>query len=505
MRLHKNFFSGKIVNRNIFLVCICVVVSIFSFNRGISAQVNDGRAPTISGINIAEINETEVRILWETDEDADSMINYGLNKQYGIVRDPISNRTEHELVIEELEPSTTYHFRVLSSDASGNQSISGDFRFTTKGIVDVEDIERVESTEQRAIVEQAVAQIDKITDIEALDIIINKVQQVASGITDDLTIIGIPTVVPQTTTAVVTWTTNRPSDSTASFVPASQYNPQNANPYIFSQSSNDTNVTNHRVEIIGLEPFTEYHLQVSSKDSFGITGRSVDITFTTKSVLPQITNINLDKVEETGATITWNTTVPSSSLIEYENLETGELLSIGSPSFATSHSLRLSDLTLGTQYRAVITAENAGGERVRSDPITFVTVKDELPPVISKVTNESTIFPGSEAKIQTIISWQTDEPAVCNFYFHQGLVPGVTAEQNIPRKDENYKQEHVIVVVDFTPSTVYKFWVTCDDPSQNNARSEDFVLFTPQKEKNIIDIILENFEGTFGWVKDITG
>ena len=33
--------------------------------------------------------------------------------------------------------------------------------------------------------------------------------------------------------------------------------------------------------------------------------------------------------------------------------------------------------------------------------------------------------------------------------------------------------------------------------------SEDFVLFTPEKEKSIIDIILENFEGAFGWIKNI--
>ena len=65
--------------------------------------------------------------------------------------------------------------------------------------------------------------------------------------------------------------------------------------------------------------------------------------------------------------------------------------------------------------------------------------------------------------------------------------------------------DHVRVVTEFLPSTVYKFWVSCEDRSGNDVRTEDFVLFTPEKEKSIIDIILENFEGTFGWVKNIGG
>jgi len=50
---------------------------------------------------------------------------------------------------------------------------------------------------------------------------------------------------------------------------------------------------------------------------------------------------------------------------------------------------------------------------------------------------------------------------------------------------------------------VYKFALICADQVGNSVQSEDFVLFTPAKEKNIIDIIIENFQGTFGWVKNI--
>jgi hypothetical protein len=43
----------------------------------------------------------------------------------------------------------------------------------------------------------------------------------------------------------------------------------------------------------------------------------------------------------------------------------------------------------------------------------------------------------------------------------------------------------------------------CADEAGNTSKSDDFVLITPIKEKNIIDIILENFQGTFGWVNKI--
>jgi len=61
------------------------------------------------------------------------------------------------------------------------------------------------------------------------------------------------------------------------------------------------------------------------------------------------------------------------------------------------------------------------------------------------------------------------------------------------------------VVVDFAPATVYQFYLNCADEAGNAVQSENFVLFTPIQEKNIIDLILENFESTFGWVKNIGG
>ena len=60
------------------------------------------------------------------------------------------------------------------------------------------------------------------------------------------------------------------------------------------------------------------------------------------------------------------------------------------------------------------------------------------------------------------------------------------------------------VVVDFAPATVYQFYLTCEDEAGNSIKSDNFVLFTPIQEKNI-DLILENFQSTFGWLRNING
>jgi hypothetical protein len=151
-----------------------------------------------------------------------------------------------------------------------------------------------------------------------------------------------------------------------------------------------------------------------------------------------------------------------------------------------------------------VIAENAGGDRVKSNPLTFVTVKDEAPPIISNVTNESTIFPGGESRIQTIIEWSTDEPSHCALSYREGITGGVEPTV-IDDEESGFTEKHVQVIVEFAPATVYQFWLSCEDQAGNTVDSENYVLFTPIQEKNIIDIILENFEATFGWVKNING
>lgn len=487
------------------VILLCAVV----FVQVCSAQSNDEDAPEITNVQVQDVTSNSVTITWETDEDADSIVNYGLKEDYGIVRIPEAERTEHSITLEDLEPGRTYHFRVVSSDEEGNQGISADYKVqlgtptTNDGNGSGSQSEAESSTQStsQTTVEQIQQEIQQITDPAQLQEILNEVVKAIEGITEDLTIVGPPTVTPETTTALIEWTTDREASSEVLFAPASEYAPGN---YTYEQSNPNENVTAHAVRLIGLEPFTEYHFKVRSTDGFGITGESLDYTFRTKASLPEIRNLRIVKVEENAATLAWDTTVPAKALVEYQDLTTGAQNSKGRPTLATTHQMRISDLTLGTRYVAFVIAENGGGDRVKSQPITFITVKDTAPPLISNVTNESTLFPGGESRIQTIVEWNTDEPSYCTMTYREGVAGGV---EPTVIEDENisYTEHHVEVIVDFAPATVYQFWLDCMDEAGNARKSENFVLFTPIQEKNIIDLILENFESTFGWVKNIGG
>ena len=53
------------------------------------SAADDLVAPKISAVKIASTTETSVTLTWQTDEKADSAVNYGLQPDYGIVRIPL--------------------------------------------------------------------------------------------------------------------------------------------------------------------------------------------------------------------------------------------------------------------------------------------------------------------------------------------------------------------------------------------------------------------------------
>lgn len=491
---------AKLIFLSFLLIVSALNVSDFVFAQNVSDP------PEISNVQVGEVTDNSLTITWETDKDADSVVNYGLQPDLGIVRIPVPDRRSHSITLNNLEAGRTYYFRVISADENGNQGISADYKIQMSGSPQTgegsgQGEATTEGTPQTPTVEEVVEQVNEIKDPVQLKEILNEVVKAIQGITEDLTIIGPPTVIPETNTALIRWTTDREANSEVLFSPTNGFDGTN---YQYSQASTDGLTTVHEIRIIGLEAFTEYSFKVRSTDTYSIVGESKNFTFTTKASLPEIRNLRVLKVEENAATLAWDTTVPAKALIEYQDQTTGSQNSVGRPTLATSHQMRLADLTLGTRYVAFVISENSGGDRVRSQPIQFITVRDIEPPLITNVTNESTLFPGGESRIQTIIEWATDEPAACVMTYREGVAGGT--EPTVREKEtKEYNTRHVEVVIDFAPATVYQFWLNCDDEAGNKIQSENFVLFTPIQEKNIIDLILENFQSTFGWVKNIGG
>ena len=95
----------------------------------------DTTPPIISAIVNTSFNATSGTITWATNEPSDSQIEYGRSTDYGSTTSLNSMLgLTHSQTLEGLTTGVTYHYRVLSKDASGNLSTSGDYTFTAESV-----------------------------------------------------------------------------------------------------------------------------------------------------------------------------------------------------------------------------------------------------------------------------------------------------------------------------------------------------------------------------------
>ncbi len=110
-----------------------------SGNAGVSrdytfttAPGGDTQPPVISNVASGNLTSSGASVNWTTNEASDSQVEYGSTTSYGSST-PVNTSlvTSHSLALTGLSSGTTYHFRVKSRDAAGNQAVSADFTFAT--------------------------------------------------------------------------------------------------------------------------------------------------------------------------------------------------------------------------------------------------------------------------------------------------------------------------------------------------------------------------------------
>lgn len=89
--------------------------------------------PRLINIRTVNITRTDAEVFWLTDEIADSRIEYWAVVTQGNVLGDTNLRTSHSILLEGLEPLTTYHYRVYSKDIVGLESASEERSFITLG------------------------------------------------------------------------------------------------------------------------------------------------------------------------------------------------------------------------------------------------------------------------------------------------------------------------------------------------------------------------------------
>lgn len=136
----------KVIPLLICLPLLCAVVITIGGCRTGDTALADTTPPTITDISVTDITETTATITWTTDEPATSVVLHTADYVHGRLpfvvvgclsideEKDLNLVTAHRIVVEARQPATELTCRLVSTDASGNESESVPLTITTLGM-----------------------------------------------------------------------------------------------------------------------------------------------------------------------------------------------------------------------------------------------------------------------------------------------------------------------------------------------------------------------------------
>jgi alpha-tubulin suppressor-like RCC1 family protein len=326
--------------------------------RGYSFTTNNG--PVISNVQITDFTDTSAKINWTTDKPSNSTVYYSTSSDLSRVNRVSSNDlvTSHTITLTNLQPLTTYYFKVESIDTENNIGISTNrgnyYTFTT-----LDDMTPPEISDVRVLL-----QTSKLL--------------------------------------VITWQTNEPADGQI------EYGTQQG---VYSSSTEISPYlsTFHAFTLSGLSPRTTYYFRIKSKDAMNNLAVSQEYTASTTAeeaklitqtvylgvsteqynqlkadydklqqeaqkmkqeleklqdkTPPEISNIEIKNVQPFSATVCFRTNEPAIGIVQYGEEKGKYPYSVSEDDYLTSHCLELKRLKMGTKYYLRIIAIDRSGNR----------------------------------------------------------------------------------------------------------------------------------------------
>lgn len=268
----------------------------------------DTTPPVLSSIAVAPVTHQAARIYFDCNEPVRWHAEYGTTTDYWGTS-PIRDFDDpQDVYLTGLQPTTTYHFRIVATDRAGNRTTSADMTFTTKATPD--------TTAPIITNVQATATHNSIT---------------------------------------VTWTTNEPANSMLHYGQTAATTTWTGLPDF---------VTQHSVTATGLTPNKSYTYWVRSADASGNVGESPHLTVSTTAppdtTAPRILSSSLRDVDQNQATVTWRTNEPASSVVVY-GTTTAYGLEASAPGLTQEHQVVLPRLQADHLYYYEIRTADAAG------------------------------------------------------------------------------------------------------------------------------------------------
>jgi hypothetical protein len=452
---------------------------------GGSVAPSDSVPPVISNIKIKDISAFSAVVSFDTDEDTIALILYSKDLSYKKTAAADSYSKKHSVTIYGLKLGTKYNLKIKAYDKSGNSKTSESVTFKTKFASEVtEDTIKLDNVEQYQ---------DKLGDL-----IESMLPSVSPPLMKNFLISGIAS-----DSATITWDTNIPSYSTVSYASDNYYDGESEEPYATEISQTELKRKEHNFKITRLSPGEVYHIQTKSFVFPQIVSKSKDITFLTK--LPKI-RPELTKVQNTEIEVRWVTGIKTTSFVEYTNIKTGSTGRVGNKGKKVkNHSVLLENLIPATRYKLRVFGYDKYDNLVESEPMTTITKKDMKSPNIFSLKINNAFLSGKNNRLQTVISWKTDELSNSLVYSKEGVsgIENFSRDALVSGNKNEFTTEHNVVLTTLKPLTAYLVQVVSVDESGNKTKTPIRTLLTPQSTESVSDIIFRNFNESFGFLNKL--
>lgn len=403
--------------------------------------------PVITAPPVAsDITSSSASISWQTDEPANSQVQYGTNgpdqdswNTYPLLKNDGAMVSGHNISLSGLDPSKTYYLRVGSTDVAGNgPTVSAEIGFSTPAAPD-----------------------------------------------DDPPVFTAPLAVTAktNTTATLEWQTDEPANSLV------QYDTQTADWDQYGFSKNDATLkTSHSIQLTGLSGNTTYHAQAGSVDAAQngptlssavtfTTAPDPDVTapvFTAPPTVTSVTNIS--------ATITWTTDEMSNSQVRCDLQPRAwydYTLVKENAEMVKSHSVTLTQLTPNTVYHYQAGSTDAADNGPTLSAAAAFTTKSEPdadPPQFTVPPTATDIHSGGAT-----IEWSTSEPA--NSQVQYGTQENTSwGAYSAVKSDDNMVTNHRVVLTGLQAGTRFYFRAGSTDAADNGPTvSQEFDFKTDEE------------------------
>lgn len=97
----------------------------------VTASDDDTDSLEVSDVKYS-VTETTLTVRWKTNNDADSQVRYGTDRDLRKKKTDDNNEKKHEMTVKDLDPDTLYYFRINSEDENGSDDSSRMYSVTTK-------------------------------------------------------------------------------------------------------------------------------------------------------------------------------------------------------------------------------------------------------------------------------------------------------------------------------------------------------------------------------------